>query len=82
MTLRPAEKILLVATTFAAIAWIVWLVCFTSGSVFSQEGVLRFFPLVPLAFIYLYILGRDTDDAAETGHSENTTDDNTHTSPK
>ena len=70
------EKVILALTTCAALAWAVWLVRYTSGSVFSQDGILRFFPVVPLAFIYLYIYSRasaenpDEENAAHDGSNE------------
>lgn len=64
-SLHTGEKAILLLTTIAAVVWIVWLVTCTSGSVFSQDGVLRFFPVVPIAFIYLYILGRGSEEDGE-----------------
>ena len=53
--LSTAEKIILLINTGAFVAWVVWLIFYGSGSLFSQDGIVAFFPCIPIFFVYVYI---------------------------
>lgn len=56
------EKIVLLLNTCAFVAWVIWLVIYGHGILFSQDGIVAFFPCIPIFFIYVYLFSRKPPD--------------------
>ncbi len=53
--LNKIELFIFLINSAAFVAWIFWLVFFGHGVLFSQDGIVAFFPVVPVFFIYFII---------------------------
>ena len=56
------EFIVLIINTIAFLAWIGWLVFFARNKFYSQEGIMLYFPCVPLFFVYIFIFTNSSED--------------------
>ena len=53
--LNKIELFIFLINSAAFVVWIFWLVFFGHGVLFSQDGIVAFFPVVPVFFIYFII---------------------------
>jgi hypothetical protein len=56
------EKVVLLLNTCAFVAWVIWLILCGKGTLFSQDGIIAFFPSVPIFFIYVFLFSRNPPD--------------------
>ena len=60
--LNKIELVIFLINSAAFAAWIAWLVFFGHGALFSQDGIVAFFPVVPIFFIYFIIFAEKKKD--------------------
>jgi len=60
--LSRLEFIILIINTAAFLAWIGWLVFFARNKFYSQEGIMLYFPCVPIFFVYIFIFTTNSEE--------------------
>ena len=69
------ELIVLIINTLAFLSWICWLVFFARNKFYSQEGIMLYFPCIPIFFVYIFVFTNNNEDD-ENDASSNSSDKN------
>ncbi len=59
----PWARMILALNTLGLAGYAIWLVFRATTIFYTQEGVLYLLPGLPFFFVYVYLLGRDTESA-------------------
>jgi len=64
------ELIVLIINTVAFLSWISWLVFFARDKFYSQEGIMLYFPCIPIFFVFIFVFTGSSDDDDDSGEKK------------
>ena len=63
------EFVVLIINTLAFLSWICWLVFFARNKFYSQDGIMLYFPCIPIFFVYIFVFTNNDEDDGNSDSS-------------